>query len=152
MSFLANILQNIKDIFFYKRPLPEFNPKDEKDCSALLKLINIDRMTNGLLPLERLHELDVVSLDGARFNYQNNKVSSRIDGLDLPFRIMKQDYAVDLCAELHQKNAKNANECLFAWLVRPELMGVLRNGFFCHVGIAKCGNFWTAVFSKPKLF
>lgn len=152
-EWLASVLKFVKSALFRApKPLPVFNPYDAKDEADLLQLINQERYRNGMLPLDDVHELSVIAKESAKINYQYNECNNKPNGLMLEVRLLQKEYASDLSAEIVNRGAKTVEECFYGWAMKPESMGVIRNGYFCHIGIGKCGNFWTAVFAKPKLF
>lgn len=149
VSFLTGIR---KFLFRSPKPLPPYDPQDLIEENKLLDFINQERIRNGLLPLEEFHDLSIVAKESARINYQYNDCTNKPYGLLLEIRLMKQEYSTDLCAELVNRGGKSFEECFYSWSMKPESAGVLRNGYFCHVGIGKCGHFWTAVFARPRIF
>ncbi len=152
-DWLVSVLAGVKKFLFRDpKPLPKFDPQDRIEEEHLLELINEERVRNGMLPLEEVHELSITAKESARRNYQFNDCTNKPDGMILQMRLLRKEYAADLCGELVNKGAKTVKDCFYSWTMDPKSAGVLKNGYFCHVGIGKCGHFWTAIFTRPRIF
>lgn len=151
INFIKNILLFIRNTFFIR---PKEIPPEDKDCDQqvkiLIDLINHERSINGLMPLEEIHELNVVARESAIFNYQYYEFTTKPNGLTLQFRLMKQEYPVFNSGEIIVNLCKNAHEAFGKMKIELNSREVMKNGYFCHIGVGKCGHFWTAVFAQPR--
>lgn len=146
-----SLLEYFKNLFFTKKELPPFDPKDNELSERLIKKINQERKANGLLELEELHELSECAKDNAKFYYQYGTVKMKPDNLILEYRLLKKEFSPAECGELANIGADSIEECLFSWLIKKENSGVLNNGYFTHVGVGKCKDCWSAVFARPRV-
>ena len=151
INFLKNILLFIRDTFFVKpREIPPLDKDYDNQVEELVDLINYERSINGLMPLDEIHELNVVALDSARFNYQYYQFTNKPQGLTLQFRLMKQEYPVNNSGEIIVNMCKTAQDAFNKMKIELDSREVMKNGYFCHIGVGKCGHFWTAVFAQPR--
>lgn len=151
IDFLKNILLFIRDTFFVRpREIPPLDKDYDQQISELIQLINHERTINGLMPLDEIHELNIAALDSARFNYQYYQFTTKPKGLTLQFRLMKQEYPVFNSGEIIISLCKNAQEAFGKMKIEPKSREVMKNGYFCHIGVGKCGHLWTAIFAQPR--
>ena len=95
MNFITSVLKWIKSTFFIDpRPIPPFDKYQEEQLKELIDLVNQERKINGLMPLEEIHELNVVARESAQFNYQYCQFTNKPKGITLQFRLMKLEYPV----------------------------------------------------------
>jgi len=151
MEFLKTILQFIRSFFFVQpREALPLDKDYDNQIDRLIGLINHERTINGMMKLDEIHELNVVALDSARFNYQNYRVDTKPSGLTLQFRLMKQEYPVNNSGEIVIDMCNNAEEAFNKMKIDRNSREVMHNGYFCHIGVGKCGCFWTAIFAQPR--
>ena len=151
VNFIRNFLVFLRETFFIKpKEIPPLDKDYDKQVEELIGLINHERSINGLMPLDEIHELNVVALDSARFNYQYYQFTTKPEGLTLQFRLMKQEYPVNNSGEIIVNMCKNAKEAFGKMKIDRKSREVMHNGYFCHIGVGKCGHFWTAVFAQPR--
>ena len=151
MNFITSILKWIKSTFFVEpRPIPSFDEEQEQQLKELINMINQERRINGLMPLEEIHELNVVARESSQFNYQYYQFTNKPKGITLQFRLMKLEYPVADSGEIVVNLAKTAQDAFNQMKISNNSREMMKNGFFCHVGTGKCGDFWTAVFAQPR--
>lgn len=151
IDFLRSILYFIRDTFFVKpKDLPPLDKDYDQQIKKLIELINHERIINGLMPLDEIHELNIVALDSAEFNYQYHDFTTKPNGLTLQFRLMKQEYPVNNSGEIIVNLCKDADNAFGRMKIELASRQVMKNGYFCHIGAAKCGHIWAAVFAQPR--
>lgn len=150
-NFIKNILSFIKDTFFLKpRELPPHEADYDQQIDNLIGLINHERNINGLMPLDEIHELNMVAQDSAKFNYQYYQFTTKPKGMPLQFRLMKMEYPVNNSGEILAIMCASAQEAFNKMKIDLNAREVMKNGYFCHIGVGKCGHFWTAIFAQPR--
>jgi hypothetical protein len=151
ISILKNILVFVKDTFFVKpRNLPPREADHDHQINELIALINHERNINGFMPLDEIHELNVVAQDGANFNYQYCDFTTKPKGITLQFRLMKLEYPVNHSGEIVVSMCTSAQEAFNKMKIDLNAREVMKNGYFCHIGVGKCGSIWSAVFAQPR--
>jgi hypothetical protein len=151
INFIKNILLFIRETFFIRpRDVPSLDKDYEQQVKILIDLINHERQINGLMPLDEIHELNIVALESARFNYQYYEFTTKPKGLTLQFRLMKLEYPVFNSGEIIVSLCENAQEAFGKMKIQLNSREVMKSGYFCHIGVGKCGNLWTAIFAQPR--
>jgi uncharacterized protein YkwD len=151
MNIITSILKWIKSTFFVEpRPIPVLDEEQEQQLKELIGLINQERNINGLMPLDEIHELNVIARESSQFNYQYYQFTNKPKGMTLQFRLMKLEYPVADSGEVVINLAVTAQDAFNQMKISNNSREVMKNGFFCHIGTGKCGNFWTAVFARPR--
>ena len=139
-------------------PPPPSTPNVSAQQQQVLDLVNVERTSRGLVPLQFAAELNAAALEHTRRQAADGAIyhTDPSDGSDPGDRIGREGYSFSTWGENVAAGYRSAAAVMQGWMTSPGHCRNILNPAFTEIGVgyvsggARYDQFWTQVFARPR--
>ncbi len=128
------------------------------EMQQVLDLVNVERVSHGLVPLTFSPELNVAALAHTQRQAADGDIyhTDPLDGSDPGDRISRAGYSFSTWGENVAAGYRSPESVMLGWMTSPGHCRNILNPAFTELGVGyvtggkKYGQFWTQAFARPR--